>query len=240
MVSADRTEAPLPPNWRPWPERDAPPRAAGNPGDASRGPGAGARTLLHLHRAHPFAWQTVAARKGDLIFIPSKPPTTITVAGFIGSLDNLRREAQPENPWAITVEQEDGTLVPTVIARLSDGAVGYYLWLELHPDRPFGNGDNPGLILYGFDPRAAKLLTSATEMVAVWSVAATEAAARAAQRRWRLGGAAAIAVRAAALLGGWMPSWIPSGCAAAIRASAGGTSSSRRAASSSRAGEPPG
>lgn len=127
---------------------------------------------------HPFAWQLDKRRPSDLVFEPSQAPTTITIAGHIGPLDNLRHESQPENPWAITVEQEDGSLVPTILARLAKGDARYYLWLELHPDRPFGGGDEPALILYGFDPRAAEDVSRPAEMLGVWSVPAAAAAAR--------------------------------------------------------------
>ena len=44
----------------------------------------------------------------------------------------------------------------------------YYVWIQLHPDRPFGSGSNSELILYAFDPAAVPGF--ATPMVGVWSV----------------------------------------------------------------------
>lgn len=126
---------------------------------------------------HPHAWQLVPPRKSDLVFRPSQTPETITVAGFVGSTSNLKQTALAGNPCAITVEQEDGTLVPTVVARFETDAPSYYLWLELHADRPFGSGDEPGLILYAFDPYRAADRAAATEMVGVWSVPVAEVAA---------------------------------------------------------------
>jgi hypothetical protein len=121
---------------------------------------------------HPSNWQKVSRRKTDLAFVPSQPPTTITIAGHIGPIENLKHETHPENPWAIMVQDEDGTVVPTIVARLEMDDPRYYLWIELHPDRPFSEGPDPGLILYAFDPYAAEDHASPTSMVGIWSVPA--------------------------------------------------------------------
>ncbi len=124
---------------------------------------------------HPTAWERGERRKTDLVFEAASPPTTITVAGFIGAFENLRHESQPENPWAIVAVDIDGTEVPTVVARLDMDEPRYYVWLELYPDRPFGDSPEPGLILYAIDPYEAADPTTSTPMVAVWSVPADEA-----------------------------------------------------------------
>jgi hypothetical protein len=139
----------------------------------------GHKHTFSFHARHPFAWQKVAPRKSDLVFVPSQAPITITIAGHIGPIENLKHETQPENPWAIMVEGEDGSVVPTIVARLEMDDPRYYVWIELHPDRQFGDGPDPGLILYAFDPYAAEYHASPTSMVGVWSVPAAEAAAAA-------------------------------------------------------------
>lgn len=128
---------------------------------------------------HPFAWKRVAPRKNDLVFAPSQPPTTITIAGFIGPIENLKHETQPENPWALMAEGEDGSIVPTIVARLDMADPRYYVWIELHPDRPFGGGPDPGLILYALDPSGAADHASPTPMLGVWSVPTSEVEAAA-------------------------------------------------------------
>jgi hypothetical protein len=64
----------------------------------------GHKHTFSFHARHPFAWQKVAPRKTDLVFVPSQPPTTITIAGHLGPIENLKHETQPENPWAIMIE----------------------------------------------------------------------------------------------------------------------------------------
>jgi hypothetical protein len=71
--------------------------------------------------------------------------------------------------------EDGGTIVPTVVARLDMDEPRYYVWLELYPDRPFGDSPEPGLILFAIDPYEAADPTTPTEMVAVWSVPAEEA-----------------------------------------------------------------
>jgi hypothetical protein len=73
-----------------------------------------------------------------------------------------------------TAEQEDGSLVPTLVARLETNDPAYFVWIELHADREFGTGDDPGLILYAFDPLSAADLSTPTEMLGVWSVPAAD------------------------------------------------------------------
>jgi hypothetical protein len=131
--------------------------------------GPGHKHCFSFVARYPFAWKRVAPRPTDLRFATSQPPTTITVAGFIGPLDNLVQESQPENPWAITVQEDDGTMVPTVVARLDIQDPRYYVWIQLYPDRPFGSGPDPEVILYAFDP--ASIPGTRTAMVGVWSVA---------------------------------------------------------------------
>lgn len=128
---------------------------------------------------HPTRWSAVPARTTDLLFVPSQWPDTITIAGFIGPMSNLKSVDLPGNPAPLTVEQDDGRLVPTVLACLDTGDPRYYVWIELHPDRKFGSGDEPGLILYSFDPIAAADFSEPTEMLAVWSVSTDDVAAAA-------------------------------------------------------------
>lgn len=128
---------------------------------------------------HPFRWRKVAPRTSDIVLAPSWPPMTVTIAGFVGPIDNLKQATQPQNPWAIMAADDDGSVVPTVIARLEMDEPRYYVWVELHPDRPFADGDDPALILYAFDPYASADHASATEMVGVWSVPAADVPAAA-------------------------------------------------------------
>lgn len=124
---------------------------------------------------YPFMWAPVERRASDLVFTPSHPPETITIAGHVGPTSNLKPVELAGNPAAITMEQEDGTLVPTVIARFDSPDPSYYVWIELYADREFGSSDEPGLVLYCFDPVDAADLTTPSEMVGVWSVPAAEA-----------------------------------------------------------------
>jgi hypothetical protein len=128
---------------------------------------------------HPKLWKAVPPRKSDLVFVPSRWPDTITIAGYVGPASNLNPIEMTGNPVAATVEQEDGRLVPTVIARLDTGDPQYYAWVELHPDREFGSGDAPGLILYSFDPVSAADHSTPAELLGVWSVSPDDVAAAA-------------------------------------------------------------
>jgi hypothetical protein len=124
---------------------------------------------------HPLEWTATQRRKNDLVFALSRLPTTITIAGFVGPISNLKQASRRENPWAIMAANDDGSeIVPTVVARLQMQDPQYYVWVELHPDKPFGDGDDPGLILYAFDADTAADHASATEMVGVWSVPAND------------------------------------------------------------------
>jgi hypothetical protein len=126
---------------------------------------------------HPRAWSATTKRATDLLFIPSAWPETITIAGYIGPVSNLKPVALPANPAPLMMEQEDGTVIPTVVARLD--SADYYVWIELHPNREFGSGDDPGAILYSFDPVAAADHTKPAEVLGVWSVPAADYAAAA-------------------------------------------------------------
>lgn len=128
---------------------------------------------------HPRMWQAGVRRPSDIVLEPSRPLTTITIAGHVGPITNLKHDAHPQNPWAIMAVSDDGSVVPTVIARLEIDEPRYYVWVELHPDRAFADGDEPALILYAFDPDAASEPDRATEMVAVWSVPAKDVPAAA-------------------------------------------------------------
>lgn len=127
----------------------------------------------------PQAWEAVPARRSDLVFTPSGWPETITIAGFIGPADNLKSFELAGNPAPLMVEQDDGRVVPVVLARLDTGDPPYYVWIELHLNREFGSGDEPGSILYAFDPFTAADYSKPTEMLGVWSVSAADVAAAA-------------------------------------------------------------
>lgn len=139
--------------------------------------GPGHSHVFSFAARHPFTWAPVERRASDLVFTSSRRPETITIAGHVGPTSNLKPVGLTANPAAITVEQEDGTLVPTLIARFDLPDPRFYLWTELYADREFGSGDEPGLILYAFDPVDAANLTTPSEMVGVWSVPAAEAGA---------------------------------------------------------------
>jgi hypothetical protein len=128
---------------------------------------------------HPLLWRAAPARRSDLVFVPSQWPETITIAGFIGPTSNLKSVHLPSNPAPMTVEQDDGRLVPTVLACLDTTDPRYYVWIELHPGREFGSGDEPASILYSFDPFAAADSSTPTEMLGVWSVTADDVASAA-------------------------------------------------------------
>lgn len=142
--------------------------------------GPGHRHAFSFIARHPFAWTPVPPRATDLVFTPSQPPKTITIAGHIGPASNMKPVELTGNPVALMMVQEDDTtVVPTVIARFDAGDPSYYVWIELHADREFGSGDDPGAILYAFDPIDGADTTTPSEMVGVWSVPATEYAAAA-------------------------------------------------------------
>lgn len=121
---------------------------------------------------HPRLWKEIPLRKTDLAFVPAQWPTTITIAGHIGPIENVKHETAPQNPWPIMVEDENGAVVPTIVARLEMDDPRYYLWIELHADREFGDGPDPELILYALDPYAAEDHASPASIVGVWSVPA--------------------------------------------------------------------
>jgi hypothetical protein len=141
--------------------------------------GPGHRHAFSFSARHPFAWTPVAPRASDLVFTPSRPPATITIAGHIGPTSNLKPVEMTGNPSAVTIEYDNGTLVPTVIARFESADPSYYVWIELHADREFGSSGDPGLVLYAFDPLSGADLTTPSEMVGVWSVPAADYSAAA-------------------------------------------------------------
>jgi hypothetical protein len=141
--------------------------------------GPGHRHAFSFIARHPFAWAPVPARKTDLVFTASRAPETITIAGHVGPATNLKPVDLPGNPAAMMMEQEDGRVVPTIVARFDSDAANYYVWIELHVDREFGSGDEPGLILYTFDPIDGADTTTPSAMVGVWSMSAAAYAAAA-------------------------------------------------------------
>lgn len=141
--------------------------------------GPGHRHAFSFIARHPLAWTPVPPRPRDLVFSASRPPETITIAGHIGPVSNMQPVELPGNPVALMMEQENGTIIPTVIARFDSDNPSYYVWVELHADREFGSGDDPGLILYAFDPIDGADTSTASEMVGVWSVSTAGYAAAA-------------------------------------------------------------
>lgn len=141
--------------------------------------GPGHRHAFSFTARHPFAWSPVESRASDLVFTPSRAPETITIAGHTGPTNNLKRTEMTGNPSAVSIEYDDGTVVPTVIARFDSADPSYYVWIEVHADREFGSGPDPGLILYAFDPVEGADTTTPSTMVGVWSVSAAEYAAAA-------------------------------------------------------------
>ncbi len=129
--------------------------------------GLGHRHAFSFQAKNPFAWRKVPRRDSDLVFIPSRPPPTITIAGHLGPAANLVQSELPGNPFSAMVENDDGNYVPTVVAQLK--AAAYYAWIEVHPDREFGSGDAPCVVFVAFDPVRAVNVTEPTEMVGVWS-----------------------------------------------------------------------
>jgi hypothetical protein len=125
---------------------------------------------------HPHLWGITGKRASDMVFRPEQQIETLTVACWIGGLDNLKQphRSAPENPAAFLVDNGSGVLVPTVVARLRAEAVGYYVWLELHANRKFGEGPDPLVMLHAHDHTAAKNLAQPFSMIGVWSVADDE------------------------------------------------------------------
>jgi hypothetical protein len=72
------------------------------------------------------------------------------------------------NPWVSDLLHDDGSLQPTGIAIVERDKWGYYLWLTFKANAEFGEGPEPGAILYGFDPRAGA--SASAELLGVWSL----------------------------------------------------------------------
>lgn len=133
----------------------------------------------HLHRfsfiaRHPHRWSSVDKRESDIVLTVNGPPaTTVTVLGHIGPLENFKPGMPPgdANPWVDDLILEDGTLQPTGIAIVEREQWSYYLWLTFKPNAPFGDGPDPSVILYGFDPHTGADQSTSAEMLAVWSLA---------------------------------------------------------------------
>lgn len=151
----------------------------GTPGTPIGEIGPGHRHAFSFSARHPFAWTPVPSRKTDLVFNASRPPETITIAGHIGPTSNLKPVELTGNPVAMMMEQENGTVIPTIIARFDSANPSYYVWIELHADREFGSGDDPGVILYAFDPVDGADTTTPSTMVGVWAISAVEYASAA-------------------------------------------------------------
>lgn len=126
------------------------------------------RHCFSLNARNPTQWPETAIRRTDLVFCTTPMPETITLAGFVGEIDNLHRDRLPSNPCGIMVERGDA-VTPVVIAWAGEDA-RYYVWIELYADRPFGTGSDASFALTAFDPLECADLTSPTPMVALWSV----------------------------------------------------------------------
>lgn len=138
--------------------------------------------LGHVHvltftARHPHLWSTTSQRSSDMIFAPVGQLETISIACWIGGLDNLKEPhaSNPENPRAVLAQGDSGAIVPTVIARLGAQGLGYYVWLELHPNRTFGSNDEPAVVIHAHDYAAARDLSQPFSMIGVWSVSEADA-----------------------------------------------------------------
>ena len=90
------------------------------------------RHVFSLVMRHPFSWPAAYTTECRSRLPGVEDPTTLTLAGFVGPITNLKPEQLATNPWGAVLEGDDG-LVPTVVAVLGSGEESCYLWVELHP-----------------------------------------------------------------------------------------------------------
>jgi hypothetical protein len=130
-------------------------------------------TFIFMARV-PLSWAVDDRRSSDAAFRVEGVLDTLTVNGYIGNTADLREPhaSNPENPFGIDVVHKDGSVVPTLIARLGTQDLEYYLWLELYANRPFTGGEGPAVLLHAFDPVSAQDTATPTETIAAWAVSA--------------------------------------------------------------------
>lgn len=123
----------------------------------------------------PQAWAASPRRPADAMFRVEGVLETMRVNGFIGDITALKEPhaSNPENPFGLDVEHPDGSIVPTLVARLGTESFHYYLWLELHANPGFTGSSGPALLLHAFDPLAARDRSTPTATIAAWAVAET-------------------------------------------------------------------
>ncbi len=143
-------------------------KVSGTPIDAIR---SHAHTFIFMVR-DPFRWSIDPLRPSDASFQVDGSITTLTVNGYVGNVRDLKEPhaSNQANPFGLDVIHEDGTVVPTLIARLGTGGLEYYLWLELYANRGFTGSDGPAVLLHAFDPLSARDSSTPTETIAVWAV----------------------------------------------------------------------
>jgi hypothetical protein len=111
-----------------------------------------------LYVVEPKAFRSGQPRASDSVVRVEGELGTVKVVVRLGLASNLKEPhaSHPENPRGLDIEQEDGTVLATLIARLSAGSESIYAWLELHPnpvDFKPETPDLPWVGLYAYDNR---------------------------------------------------------------------------------------